>query len=150
MPAVIRQHLRISTYFGNETLLLWSIRRDKRGTYRAVNICCLHSRQCYSMPATFRKLRQQGSPILLGNVPFPMAAMHESAATSHARVEWERAVVLAVARGIEPDADKVVTWFNGDLIDELGGKTARQLVEEGATAKLLDMLVTIRNGYRDR
>lgn len=41
-------------------------------------------------------------------------------------------------------------WFSSEAICELGGKTARQLVEEGSTAQLLDMLVTIRNGYRDR
>jgi len=102
------------------------------------------------MPATFRNFRQQRSPILLGDVPPPTLPLNKSATTSHTRVEWEQAVVLSVARGIEPDADKVMAWFSGDLISELGGKTARQLVEEGATARLLDMLVTIRSGHRDR
>lgn len=67
-----------------------------------------------------------------------------------ARIEWDQAVVLSVARGIESDADKVMHWFTHDNIEELGGKTARQLIDEGATARLLDMLTTIRNGDRDR
>ncbi len=101
------------------------------------------------MPATFRNLLQRRQPILLGDVP-PPAPMKSSMTTSRTRVEWERAVVLSVARGIEPDADKVMHWFSCDVICELGGKTAQQLVEEGATARLLDMLVTIRSGHRDR
>lgn len=75
---------------------------------------------------------------------------NENATTSHTRVEWEQSVVLSVARGIEPNAEEVLHWFKHDLIRELGNKTAQQLVEEGATARLLDMLVTIRSGHRDR
>lgn len=71
-------------------------------------------------------------------------------ATLRARIEWDQAVVLSVARGIELDADKVMHWFTHDGIDEFDGKTARQLVDEGATARLLDMLITIRSGHRDR
>jgi len=70
--------------------------------------------------------------------------------TLRERVEWDQAVVLSVARGIESDADKVMQWFTHDGIDEFDGKTARQMVDEGATARLLDMLITIRNGHRDR
>lgn len=76
-------------------------------------------------------------------------AISRRSVTQHTRVEWDRAVVLSVARGIEPDPASVVHWYISDHIDEFGGKTARQLVEEGATARLLDMLVKIRNGHRD-
>lgn len=71
-------------------------------------------------------------------------------ATLRARIEWDRAVVLSVAIGIEADAEKVTHWFSHEGIGEFGGKTAHQLVEEGAAARLLDMLTTIRNGDRDR
>lgn len=74
----------------------------------------------------------------------------KSATTSHARFEWEQSVVLSMARGIEPDAEEVLRWFSHDVICELGNKTAQQLMQEGATARLLDMLVAIRSGHRDR
>lgn len=64
------------------------------------------------------------------------------------RIRWDEAVVLSVARGIEPDPDKALQWFLTQPIAELGGRTARQLVEDGATASLLDMLVAVRRGHR--
>lgn len=65
------------------------------------------------------------------------------------RETWDRAVVLSLARCIDANADRVAAWFFDDPIHELGGRTASQLVQEGATASLLDMLVAIRNGRRD-
>lgn len=64
------------------------------------------------------------------------------------RVAWDEAVVMSVARTIEPDAERAMHWFRDEPIREFGGRTARQLVEEGVTARLLDMLVSIRNGQR--
>jgi hypothetical protein len=102
------------------------------------------------MPSTVRNVLHRRWPIFFGDIATPAVAVENGSTTSHTRIEWERAVVLSVARGIEPDVDKVMHWFSSEAICELGGKTARQLVEEGLTARLLDMLVTIRNGYRDR
>jgi hypothetical protein len=64
------------------------------------------------------------------------------------QVSWDQAVVLSVARGIEPDPEKALQWFLTQPIAEFGGRTARQLVEDGATAPLLDMLVAVRRGHR--
>lgn len=69
--------------------------------------------------------------------------------THRDREAWDRAVVLSVARCIDANADRVAAWFFGDPIREFGGRTASQLVHEGATASLLDMLVAIRSGRRD-
>ncbi|HEX7816878.1 hypothetical protein [Dyella sp.] len=99
------------------------------------------------MAATFRNIlrwRKQ-DPISAPAFAKPRVSAR---GTSSARIEWDQAVVLSVARGIEPDADKVLAWFSGDPIQELGGKTARQLIDEGITAPLLDMLVMIRSGRR--
>ena len=102
------------------------------------------------MPSTVRNVLHRRRPIFFGDNAAPVVVIQNGSTTSHTRIEWEQAVVLSVARGIEPDGDKVMHWFSSEAICELGGKTARQLVEEGSTALLLDMLVTIRNGYRDR
>jgi hypothetical protein len=66
----------------------------------------------------------------------------------HASATWDRAVVLSVARGIEPDPDVATEWFLNEPITEFGGKTACQLVEAGETDRLLDMLVAVRGGRR--
>lgn len=69
-------------------------------------------------------------------------------ASPSCRISWDQAVVLSVARGIEPDPAKALQWYLTQPIAEFGGRTARQLVEDGATAPLLDMLVAVRRGHR--
>lgn len=66
-----------------------------------------------------------------------------------ARIEWDSSVVLSVARTIDSDADRVMQWFTNEPIVEFDEKTASQLIREGATAGVLDMLVAIRSGRRD-
>lgn len=83
------------------------------------------------------------------NTDIPMYRA-SSSTMSGARAEWDRSVVLSVARTIEPDAERVMCWFTGDPIRELGGRTARELVDEGATAPVLDMLIAIRSGRREK
>ena len=102
------------------------------------------------MAATFRDFFQRPRRYQFNKAAVAVIPQGNDITTSHTRIEWEREVVLSVARSIEPDATKVMTWFSSDSIDELGGKTAQQLVWDGATAQLLDMLVSIRSGRRDR
>jgi hypothetical protein len=89
-----------------------------------------------------RSLRQGSVAANLSLEPFLDAGPQQRAA-------WDRSVVLSVARTIDSDACRAMCWFTEDPICELGDKTARQLVEEGATARVLDMLVAIRDGRRD-
>ncbi|WP_049621177.1 hypothetical protein [Frateuria defendens] len=62
----------------------------------------------------------------------------------------DRERVLAAAQAVEPDIGKAMHWFVSVPIRELGDKTARQLVDEGATAELLAMIAAIRSGRRGR
>lgn len=102
------------------------------------------------MPAAFRRLFARipfSSDVVTKN--FALARCVEAGALCELRTAWDRAVVMSVARAIEPDPNRLLRWFREDPIRELDSKTARQLVEEGATARLLDMLVAIRSGRRD-
>lgn len=102
------------------------------------------------MPAAFRQLLKRYFPDSLSGESESLSAyMKSSVAALHTRVAWERAVVLSVARGVEPDPAEALRWFVNDPIHELGDKTAQQLVEEGSTTRLLTMLVAIRSGRRD-
>jgi hypothetical protein len=102
------------------------------------------------MPVKLPRLFRRNRPARLsGDVEAHAPYMLRSRAILRARVEWESALVLSLAREIEPDADAVMRWFTGDRIREFGDKTAAQLVEEGATSRLLGMMVAIRNGRRD-
>lgn len=125
------------------------ISQDKRGTYVLGSMPYPTSRTCPFMAATFRNFLRPRRRVWSNEALSPVAPPSAGLTTSRARIEWDRAVVLSVARGIEPDAGKVLAWFNGDPIHELGGKTAQQLIDEGTTAPLLDMLVMIRSGRRD-
>lgn len=104
----------------------------------------------HPMPALFRRLFARVS--LSSDVvteSLALAQGEEAGSLCELRTAWDRAVVMSVARAIEPDPDRLLHWFREDPIRELGSKTARQLVEEGVTARLLDMLVAIRSGRRD-
>lgn len=102
------------------------------------------------MPAVFRHLLKRQPPGLSPRQSESLSPyMKSSMAALHTRVAWERAVVLSVARSVEPDPAEAMRWFAHDPIHELGDKTAQQLVEEGSTARLLNMLVAIRSGRRD-
>lgn len=101
------------------------------------------------MPAVFRHLLKRYLPDSPPDHAQSLSTyMKSSMATLQTRVAWERAVVLSVARAVEPDPAQAMHWFIHDPIKELGGKTAQQLVEEGSTPRLLAMLVAIRSGQR--
>lgn len=68
--------------------------------------------------------------------------------TTDAKRHADRAMVLSVARSIDPNDEQVIRWFNEDLIAEFGHRTARQMVQEGCTASLLAMMYAIRDGLR--
>lgn len=102
------------------------------------------------MPLSFRDSKHPALPATLDKELMSSSTyMAYGSATLHARVTWERSVVLALAGRIEPDLDKLMGWFVGEGIEEFAGKTAQQMIEEGATAKLLNMLTTIQSGLRD-
>jgi len=102
------------------------------------------------MPAPFRQFLKRYLPDSSpGDRESLSPYMKSSMAALHTRVAWERAVVLSVARGVEPDPAEALRWFANDPIREFGDKTAQQLVEEGNTTRLLTMLVAIRSGRRD-
>src|SRR5579871_964913 len=66
----------------------------------------------------------------------------------HTRDSWDKAVVLSVARSIDPDPQQAMQWFLNEPIAEFDGRTASQLVLDGWTDALLDMLIAVRNGKR--
>jgi hypothetical protein len=57
--------------------------------------------------------------------------------------------VLRLAKGIDHDAKRVRDWYLTENIRELGGKTAKQLVEKGEADLVIGFLRAIRRGYRD-
>jgi hypothetical protein len=101
------------------------------------------------MPAKLpRPLRRDPLLPLSGEAWLRAPYAQRSQAIWRARVEWESALVLSLAAEIEPDAGAALRWFNSDRIREFGDKTAAQLVEEGATSRLLAMMTAIRSGRR--
>jgi hypothetical protein len=117
----------------------------KPGNNAAPRCAHLLSRRCRFIVAIFHHLFARHSANA-GAVRLPPA---QNVPACGDRETWDRAVVLSLARCIDANADRVAAWFFDDPIHELGGRTASQLVQEGATASLLDMLVAIRNGRRD-
>ncbi|WP_329743367.1 hypothetical protein [Dyella sp. A6] len=97
----------------------------------------------------FERFRYWSTQLTYGRDADVPMYRQSSSSTPGERAEWDRSVVLSVARTIEPDAERVMCWFTGDPINELGGRTARELVDEGVTAPLLDMLIAIRSGRRE-
>jgi hypothetical protein len=57
--------------------------------------------------------------------------------------------VWRLARGIEHDEARVHDWYLTVKIRELGGKTARELVQMGEADLVIGFLRSIRRGYRD-
>ena len=102
------------------------------------------------MSAYLRRLLGRAIPDVRRTSMGQTAQRDDCGSLTELRVAWDKAVVMSVARTIEPDPGRLSHWFKEDPILELGGKTARQLVEEGGTARLLDLLASIRGGQRDR
>ena len=57
--------------------------------------------------------------------------------------------VLQLARGIDHDEERVRDWYQTVRIHELGGKTAREMVQMGEADLVMGFLRSIRRGYRD-
>lgn len=80
-----------------------------------------------------------------------MGAVHALMATrdrAARRVMIDGAAVLAVARRIDADRARLLAWFDEEPIAELGMRTAREVVEDGDTARLIHMLWSIERGSR--
>jgi hypothetical protein len=57
--------------------------------------------------------------------------------------------VLRLAKGIDHDEERVRDWYLTVSIRELGGKTAKELVQMGEADLVIGFLRSIRRGYRD-
>jgi hypothetical protein len=57
--------------------------------------------------------------------------------------------VLRAAQALEDNHALVRGWYGGDAITELGGFTARELVNRGKGRLVLELLRAIRMGERD-
>lgn len=57
--------------------------------------------------------------------------------------------ILRAAHALEDDRDAVFRWYRQDIITELGGLTARELVAMGSGHRVLELLRSIRMGERD-
>ena len=66
--------------------------------------------------------------------------------TRRIRVE---AAVLRAAQRLEDECQSVFRWYRGDAITELGGFTAKELVDQGKGHRVLELLRAIRMGERD-
>jgi hypothetical protein len=61
----------------------------------------------------------------------------------------DRAAVLAAARVIEPDSDRLLEWFAEVPIRQFGDRTGADLVGHGEAARLIEMLHRIGDIERD-
>lgn len=70
-------------------------------------------------------------------------------AAPHADAALARRCVLSLAGQIDPDADAVMHWYHDVAIDELWGRTARELVDAGEGRRVLSFLGEVASGRRD-
>lgn len=83
------------------------------------------------------------SPAIAPNVaPARLARVHAGQART-------RRSVLSLARAVEPDACAVLFWYDTVGIDELWGRTARELVDAGQGRRVLGFLAEVASGRRD-
>lgn len=61
----------------------------------------------------------------------------------------DRGVLLELARGLEPDVNRLAEWWHGTGIAELGGWTPDQLAKRGQGDALERFLRSIICGDRD-